>query len=149
MLSHRVERLLPCSPELLFDLAADVERYPEFLPWWIEARVTRREGDHYWTDQTIAFGPLRTRFGSQTDLCRPDRIDVNSQAAPFRQFHLSWSFEPLPDRTTQVSLTAQLDLRSRLLERIVAPILKGIITEIITAFEARALLQSAGNSAST
>lgn len=49
MLSEEAERCLPYSPEQLFDLVADVERYPEFLRWWISARVWRRRVDTYYT----------------------------------------------------------------------------------------------------
>ena len=53
MLTRRAERLLSYSPEQLFDLAADVERYPKFLHWWKAARIKRRDGDVYYTDQDV------------------------------------------------------------------------------------------------
>lgn len=149
MLIQRVERVLPYTSEPLFDLAADVESYPELLPWWIEAHVTRRETDRYWTDQTIAFGPLRARFSSMTVLCRPERIDVTSRDPPFRLFDLSWTFEPERERATRVNLTARFDLRSALLEQLVAPILQRIVAQIIAAFEARAALRPRSRSGST
>lgn len=138
MISHSVERVLPYGRGLLFDIAADVERYPQFLPSWTAARVTRREGNAYWTDQAIGLGPLRARFGSKTVLSWPERIDVASSEVPFQSFHLSWTFEPHPDGGTRVSLIAELELRSSLLERLVEPVLKGIIAETIAAFEAQA-----------
>lgn len=138
MMSQSVERVLPYERELLFDIAADVERYPEFLPSWSAARITKREADAYWTDQMIGLGPLRARFGSKTTLSRPERIDVISSEAPFRLFRLSWTFEPRPDGRTRVSLAAQFDMRSGLLERIVKPILGAMIAETIAAFETRA-----------
>lgn len=138
MLSHTVERVLPYSRELLFDVAADVERYPEFLPSWTTARITRRDADRYWTEQSIALGPVCARFGSETIACRPERIDVTSTEAPFRSFHLSWTFEPDPHGGTRASLAAKLDLHSRLLERIAEPLLRGIIADTIAAFETEA-----------
>ena len=45
MPSHEVRRLLAYTPEQLFDLVADVDLYPQFLPWWIEATVRERHGD--------------------------------------------------------------------------------------------------------
>ena len=59
MLTQRCRCTLPYSPEQLFDLAADVERYPEFLPWWVAARVRKREGNVYYTDQIIAIAMIR------------------------------------------------------------------------------------------
>jgi coenzyme Q-binding protein COQ10 len=139
MLTRRVERLLSYSPEQLFDLAADVERYPRFLRWWKSACVKRRDGDVYYTDQDLALGLIRLRFGSKTSLHRPDWIDVTSYDPPFRDFKLSWTFEPLPDvDRCRVKLIARFELRSRLLQEVVERLLPDILPEIITAFESRA-----------
>ena len=140
MVSQKVERVLfSCEPEQLFDLAADVERYPEFLRWWVAARILRREGDIYYTDQVLGLGPLRVRFGSKTVLHRPERIDVTSDEPPFRRFSLSWLFEPQPCAGCRVSLVAELELRSGLLQRVMDRVLPVAIADIIAAFEARAL----------
>jgi coenzyme Q-binding protein COQ10 len=139
MLTRRAERLLPYSSEQLFDLAADVERYPKFLHWWKAARVKRRDGDVYYTDQDLAFGPVRVRFGSKTSLHRPDRIEVTSYDPPFREFKLAWTFETLPDvHCCKVRLIAGFELRSRLLQEVVERLLPDITPEVITAFESRA-----------
>ena len=147
MLSRSVERVLPYGRELLFDVAADVERYPEFLASWTRARITRREAGVYWTDQTIGLGPLRARFGTKTVLRRPGRIDVTSDEPPFRSFHLSWAFEPLADGGTRVGLAAEMDLHSRLLERLVEPVFKGLIADTIAAFETQAARAAEANPA--
>jgi coenzyme Q-binding protein COQ10 len=138
MLNHTVVRVLPYTPELLFDVAADVERYPEFLASWTKVRITRREADRYRTEQSIALGPLRARFGSETVLRRPQRIDVTSTEAPFRSFHLRWTFQPHPNGGTRAGLAARLDVHSRLIELIVEPLLGAIIADTIAAFETQA-----------
>src|SRR5262249_62388613 len=97
MLTRRAERLLPYSPEQLFDLAADVERYPKFLHWWKVARVKRKDGDVYYTDQNLAFGPDHVSFGSKSTLRRPDRIDDTSYISRFRVLKLSCTQDPPPD----------------------------------------------------
>jgi ribosome-associated toxin RatA of RatAB toxin-antitoxin module len=79
------------------------------------------------------------RFGSKTSLRRPDRIDVTSYDPPFRDFKLSWTFEPLPDvHCCRVRLTAGFELRSWLLQEVVERLLPDIMPEIIMAFESRA-----------
>ena len=127
-------------PGPLFDLAADVERYPEFLPWWIAARILRRDAKVYYTDQILGLGPLRVRFVSKAVLQRPRRIDVTSDKPPFRRFELSWIFEPIAGDGCRVSVVATLALRSRLLQRVVDRVLPAAVSGIITAFEARARL---------
>ncbi len=138
MLTHSAERLLPYSSEQLFDLAADVERYPEFLPGWFAAHVRKQEGQTYWTDQVIGLGPVRTRFASKTVLHRPERIDVTSEEPPFRRFKLTWLFRAGGNARCQVSLAAELELQSYVLERIVAQALPAVVDDIVAAFEVRA-----------
>ena len=82
MSSQKRERLLPYTAEQLFDLAADVERYPEYLPWWIAARIRKREANVYYTHQVLGLGPIRVSFGSKTVLQPPTRIDVTSKEFP-------------------------------------------------------------------
>lgn len=138
MLRERVDRILPYSPEQLFNLAADVERYPEFLHWWITARVRKREDEIYYTDQILGIGPIRVEFESRTVLCRPERIEVTSNEPPFRKFQLSWLFEPRPDGRCRVTLMAELEFRSYLLERLVDKVVSVGMSDIIASFVARA-----------
>jgi coenzyme Q-binding protein COQ10 len=138
MLSESLERSVPYSPEQLFDLAADVEHYPEFLRWWITARVRQREANAYCTDQVLGLGPIRVTFASKTVLHRPERIDVTSDQSPFRRFGLHWVFAPEQDAGCRVSLAVQLELYSRFLEKVVAKVLRTTIADILAAFEARA-----------
>jgi coenzyme Q-binding protein COQ10 len=134
----RVSRLLPFSCEQLFDLAADVERYPEFLPGWISARIVRREGDVLHVEQALGIGPLRLRFDSRTVLHRPERIDVTSSDRPFRRYSLTWLFAPGPAGSCNLSVTVDLELHSGLLQHVVNRVLPLSIEGAIAAFETRA-----------
>jgi len=129
---------LPYSPKQLFDLAADVECYPEFLPWWVAARVWKREGSVYYTDQVIRFAVIRQRFDSKTVLRRPERIDVTSSDRKFRRFHLIWRFDPLPDNGCRVALVVDLELRSKLAQDLFGRAILRTVGSIMSAFEARA-----------
>ena len=117
MSSQKRERLLPYTAEQLFDLAADVERYPEYLPWWIAARIRKREANVYYTHQVLGLGPIRVSFGSKTVLQPPTQIDVTSKESPFQQFQLSWNFAALAGTGCRVSLTAEFELRSLILQQ--------------------------------
>ena len=138
MVSQKAERLLPYSAEQLFDVAADVESYPEYVPGWISAHVHRRDGNEYWTDQVVGLGPLRIRFETRAILQPPKRIDVTSSDFPFRRFRLSWLFEPRPGPGCMVTVFAEFELRGALLQRIYDRVLPNIIIDIIAAFERRA-----------
>lgn len=133
-----IERELPYSPEQLFDIAADVERYSEFLGGWIAARVRERHAHGYCTEQILGVGPVRIQFVSRTELDRPSRIDVYSDDAAFRRLRISWLFEARPDASCRVSLCVDLQLRSRLLQAILEQVTPDRSAEMMAAFEARA-----------
>lgn len=138
MSSLEVRRALAYTPEQLFDLAADVERYPEFLPWWHAVRVSGRTGEAYLTDQVVGIGPLRERFRSRTTLERPRRIEVTSSGGAFRAFDLTWRFEPLPDGACEVVLALEIEPRAALMRRLFRRVLGRLLEPIMSAFEARA-----------
>ncbi len=138
MLRYKLHHVLSFSPEQLFDLAADVEQYPDYLPWWVSARVVKHEGKVYYTEQIVAFGLIRRRFTTKTTLWRPERIDVTSVDRAFRRFDLSWAFRSVPNGRCRVSLAVNLELRPTLLENLLRQALGGGIHRILVAFEARA-----------
>lgn len=138
MITGYAERLLPYTAENLFDLVADVERYPEFLPWWLKARVRDRKNDTYLTEQKIALGPIRIRFDSKTMLQRPSRIEVSSYDEPFRRLKLSWIFEKRPGIHCRVKLVSEFEFRSHVLQKLAERFLPDITPDIVAAFETRA-----------
>ena len=138
MPEFRFERDMPFTAEHLFDIAADVEHYPEFVPWWRDARIRNRKGSAYATDQILAFGAFRQRVSTQTHLERPRRIVVSSTDRPFRQLSLTWTFQPLGEKACRVCLHVDLSFRSRLAERIYRIVIGKSLGRIIDAFEQRA-----------
>jgi len=134
----RAGRTLPFSCEQVFDLAADIERYPEFLRGWISSRIQKRERNVCHVEQVVGFGPVRLRFASKAVLHRPDRIDVTSTDPPFRTYSLSWRVADIPTGGCRIDIAMELELRSGFLQRAVTRLLPTAIDEVITAFEARA-----------
>jgi coenzyme Q-binding protein COQ10 len=137
MTTHREARLIPAPREIVFDLVADVERYPEFLPLWQHARIYQREHDAYLTEQEIGLGPIRERFRTRTELRRPDRIDVTSDDALFRAFRICWSFQPAPSGS-QASIALTWEVRSRRLQAAIDLLLPTVARTMVDAFQRRA-----------
>ena len=98
MPTHAEKRLLPYEPEQLFELVADVERYPEFLPWCLAARITQRRDNLICADLIIGFKMFREGFTSRVTLDRPaNRIDVAYTRGPFRYLNNHWIFDSHPE----------------------------------------------------
>jgi coenzyme Q-binding protein COQ10 len=138
MPTHHERRHLPYTPEQLFDLVADVERYPEFLPWVLAAHIRRREGDAVWVDLTVGTRIVRRTFTSEASLRRPNRIVIASHDAMFDHYQQVWSFEPAEDGGTIVEFRVDFGFRSSLMQTLMGRFLEGIAADMVSAFKHRA-----------
>ena len=149
---HRLSRRSPYAPDALFGLVGDVARYPEFVPWVRSLRTwnARTEADGAeWMDAEVqvAFGPVRERFSTRV---RRDpvlkRIDADLIAGPFRRLRNRWDFAP-EDGGTRIDFDIDFELKSRLLEGLLAGNFDRAAGRLLTCFEdrARALFGDPGN----
>jgi len=126
------------SAERMFDLALDVERYPQFVPWWEAARIIQRRPGLYRTDQIVGFKLIRQRFISETSFERPLRIDVRASGGVLRHFELHWRFLPRGDNDSDVELTFDLHLGPAPLQRLADGIAHDAVSTMLAAFEREA-----------
>lgn len=138
MPSHSTQCEFSFEPAQLFDLVADVERYPDFLPGCFAARVIMRKDNVYCSDQILGFGTFRKRFATKTVLERPERILVTSSDRLFARFELTWRFYPLPDNGCRVFLLADVELRTRLVQSLFDRTIHRTVGSVMSAFKARA-----------
>jgi coenzyme Q-binding protein COQ10 len=129
---------LPFSRQQVFDLAADIEKYPQFLHGWMAARITQRDGNVWHVDQTMGVGPLQLKFTSKAVLDRPRRIDVTSTEGPFRRYSFSWQISELSTGGCHIGIAAEFEFRSPLLQVAANKLAPVMITDTLTSFERRA-----------
>lgn len=137
MPTHAERRFLPYSPEQLYDLVADVEDYPNFLPWCIALRVTSRRDNEIHADMIVGFKMLREKFTSRVTLTPKSRIDVKYLDGPFRYLENRWLFEPA-DGGCEIDFFIDFEFRSRFLRRIMEPLFHEAVRRMVRAFEHRA-----------
>ena len=113
MPTHAERRVLPYTPEQLFDIVADIERYPDFLPWCVAARVRSRDGNLITADVVIGFKMFRERFTTRNVLDRPRRIDVTYHEGPFKYLNNHWLFEPVGEGSCDLDFYIDFEFRSR------------------------------------
>ena len=83
---------LPYSPTQMFDLVADIERYPEFLDEYREARIRSRNGDTLEVDQVIALPLINLTVNAIATFMRPESIAVRSSQSLLGEMEVSWKF---------------------------------------------------------
>src|SRR5665213_1223740 len=138
MPTHAERRKLPYAPEQLFELVADVERYPEFLPWCVGARVRERKPTLVVADLLIGYRMVRERFTSRVTLDRPSRLDVSYSDGPFRYLDNHWLFEPLAEGGTMLDFYVDFEFRSRMLQKVIEVLFNEAVKRMVSAFETRA-----------
>ena len=137
MPTHTEQRLLPYTPEQLYALVADIERYPEFLPWCVAARIRERRPDFISADLVIGFKLFRERFTSNVKLDPPGRIDVTYAEGPFRYLNNHWNFERVPGGC-RIDFFVDFEFKSRLLQKAIELLFGEAVRRMVGAFEARA-----------
>ncbi|PZX19941.1 coenzyme Q-binding protein COQ10 [Palleronia aestuarii] len=142
MPTHHEKRTLPYTADQMFDLVADVESYPEFLPWTAAARVRdRREtprGEVMEAELIISFKVFRERFNSRVTLRRPDmKIDTEYLDGPFRHMNSTWAFRDV-EGGCEVTFDVDFEFRSRILGSAAGMFFNDAMQRIVRAFERRA-----------
>jgi len=126
------------SPEQLFDLVANVERYPEFIPWMIATRVRRRTDRFILTDLTIGTGFFQKQFSTEATLDRPHLITISSRDPMFRRFEQKWTFKQMAEVGTDIEYRVEFELRSFVLQTLLDVTFADRAAAIVTAYTRRA-----------
>jgi coenzyme Q-binding protein COQ10 len=137
MPTHAEQRVVPYTPEQMFALVADIERYPEFLPWCVAARIRERRADFISADLVIGFKMFRERFTSNVKLDQPRRIDVTYTEGPFRYLNNHWSFERVPSGC-RIDFFVDFEFKSRVLQKVIELLFGEAVRRMVAAFDGRA-----------
>lgn len=144
---HSEDRRLPYTASQIWDLVADVARYPEFLPWTAAARIRSREplaargegAEVMEADLVISFKVFRERFGSRVTLIPAEnRIETEYLDGPFRYLHSFWQIDPDPAGGCRVRFEVDFEFRSRVLQALIGLVFDEAMRRVVGAFERRA-----------
>jgi coenzyme Q-binding protein COQ10 len=142
MPTHSETKRLPYTPQQMYDLVADVARYPEFLPWCAAARIRSRRpqgtAEVMEADLVISFKVFRERFGSRVTLW-PDemRIDTEYLDGPFKYLQSNWRFRPA-EGGCEVEFFVDFEFRNKVLQGVIGVVFHDAMQRIVRAFERRA-----------
>lgn len=136
--SHTETRFVELAADQLFDLVADVERYPDFLPFWRSATVCNRTTEGYETEQALALGFWVHRFRTCTMLDRPNRIAIDSNDGLFRDFNIRWDFSPTETGGCRVDLSIEYAVVFPFLQPVLDLMMMPTASAMVAAFENRA-----------
>ncbi len=142
MTTYSERKLVPYAPKQLFDLVADVAKYPSFLPWCVGARIRSRSESELVADLTIGFGPFRESFTSRVSLQHADAsgfcaIKVKYENGPFKYLHNQWKFTP-DAHGCVVDFYVDFEFRSFILQKAIGAVFTEAVRMMVNAFLKRA-----------
>lgn len=139
MSSHQEYKYLPYTAQQLFDLVADVEKYPEFLPWCLACKITKQTTDFIEANMVVGFKMIKERFTTRVYLKREEYIiDIEYLNGPFEYLENRWRFIPEEGEACNLDFSIRYHFRSTVLQTLSAIFFTEAMRKLTNAFEKRA-----------
>ena len=138
MTAHKEKVVVPYTAQQMYDLVAQVERYPEFLPWCIGARILKRETNILYAELIIGWKMLRERFSSKVVLNPPHSVQFDYTNGPLKYLHGDWRFTPTPQGGCVVEFQVDFEFKSKALSLVMGGVFSELVHRMVGAYEARA-----------
>jgi coenzyme Q-binding protein COQ10 len=143
MPTHQETKHMPYTADQMYNLVADVQSYPKFLPWNSAARVRSRVdmGDHevMLADLVISFKVFREKFGSKVVLWPADKkIDTEYLDGPFKHMRSWWKFRDTQEGGCEVEFFVDFEFKNAILQSVIGVVFNEAMRRVVSAFEKRA-----------
>ena len=142
MLLYQERRYVPYQAQQMYCLVAEVEKYPEFLPWCTGVRILERNDETILADLMVGYKMIRESFTSLVHLTPSSRIDVEHQSGPFKRLIINWVFEDDIANNDSfgcwIDFYVDLTFHSRVLQSLTKLLFHELVCRMVKAFEKRA-----------
>lgn len=138
MPTHAEKRKMPYTADQMFDLVAQVDLYPQFLPWCLASRITKHEGNVFYADLVIGYKMVREKFTSRVTALRPDHIHVEYLEGPMHHLSNHWRFLPEEDGGCTIDFFVDFEFKNKIMQNLMEVFFEKAVRKMVTAFEARA-----------
>lgn len=136
MREHSEEIISPYSTEQLYALVADIEKYPEFIPWCSAARVIEKSDEWVIADLLVGFKGITETYRSKVHLLE-NEIDIEYLEGPFSHLENNWKFQP-QDEGAKIEFMIKFEFKSSLLQALIGGLFDKAAMKMVGAFEKRA-----------
>lgn len=130
--------LVKFSARQMFDLVDDIESYPKFLPWCSGSRVLKREGNIVEGQIDIAKAGFHKSFSTRNVVDPGGKITISLLDGPFKSLEGVWSFMPLREDASKISLDLEFEIASAFASLAFGPVFNQICNTMVSSFTQRA-----------
>lgn len=134
----RRSALLPVPPDAIYGLVADIERYPEFLPWCSAARIVGRDGDEVTATLSLASGLAHASFTTRNRHVPGRSVTMSLVDGPFESLDGRWDFTPVGEAGTRVDLVVRFATSGLAGALALGPAFAAACDRLVDAFASRA-----------
>lgn len=138
MTAIKKSALVPYSAHDMYVLVADIEAYPEFLPWCGGARILSSNDNEVLAAIDIAYGSVKKTFTTRNRVQKDKEIEMRLVDGPFRKLHGCWLFQQLDNDASKIMLDLEFTFSSPLIKLTLGPVFETIANELIDQFQKRA-----------
>lgn len=128
------QALVPYSCEQLFALVNDVERYPDFLPYWKNVQILEKAEHHQRVQMDLSKGMLKQRLVTQNTEEYPHQIHMSLIEGPFSHFEATWRFKPLIAGGSEIRYTMAFEIGQGLLKSLLEPFFGALMETMMDSF---------------
>ena len=137
-----VKRIIECNKQQLIDLVLDIESYPKFIPYCLDAKIYEKKVDGELTliiaDLTIGKGPFKATYKSDVKFNKSnDTIHVTNIEGPLNYLNNRWFFLEKND-STEISFDIDFEIENKFLNIVMSKSFQYGLDKIADSFQKRA-----------
>ena len=130
--------LIGHSAAKMYALVADVDAYPQFLPWCSGTEVRRLDAHRAAATLHVNYHGLRLHFTTENQMDAGALIDMKLVNGPFKHLDGFWRFVPLAEQACKIEFQLNYELSGKLMEKLAGPVFNHIANTLVEVFVKRA-----------
>lgn len=135
---HHEIRQLPYSAKQMYNLVADIDQYPQFLPWVIALRIKKNSDSEALADMIVGFRALRESFTSRVIKKPHQSIHIDYIDGPLKYLRNDWEFTDREEGGCNVDFKVDFAFKNKVFEKIAGRFFEAALTKMTSAFVDRA-----------
>ncbi len=124
--------------EFIYNIVADVEKYPQFIPWLSKVKVLSKEENKTNYEISVDFKVITETFSTMDIFYPHDKIEISLIEGPFKHLYNTWTFKSVSDNMTQVTFSIEFEFKSKVLGILFSNLFVQAQKKILEAFNERA-----------
>ena len=139
MTAIRRSAIVPYTAHEMFTLVADIEAYPDYLPWCGGARILSSAEDVVEATITIAYKGVHKEFVTRNHLQQDKTMEIRLVRGLFQSLHGHWCFDDLDEKASKISVVLDFEFSNKLVDMVVGPVFEYIANSLVDNFHKRAV----------